>query len=59
MNAIVDVDQLNGVVKERNMLYKALVDLFQACSKLCLEDMDKLEAEINAASAAIDKAGQP
>jgi hypothetical protein len=37
---------------------KALIDLFQACSELCLEDMDKLEAKINAASAAIGKAEQ-
>jgi hypothetical protein len=48
-----------ALVAKHNIQYKALVDLFQACSTLCLEDMDKLEAEINAASAAIGKAGQP
>jgi len=32
---------------------KALTDLFQACSDLPLEEMDRMEAEINAASEAL------
>ena len=34
-------------------LEQALVNLFQACSGLCLDDMNKIEKEINEASAAI------
>ena len=34
----------------------ALVDLFQACSKLCSYDMDKLVEKINAASRALQLA---
>jgi hypothetical protein len=36
----------------------ALENLFQACSRLCLDDMNKLEAEIKEASAALG-AAQP
>ena len=32
---------------------RAAVDLFQACSRLTIDDMDKLEAELNAMSAAL------
>ena len=33
--------------------YAALVDLFQACSELTIDDMQKIEAQINAAARAI------
>jgi hypothetical protein len=39
-----------------NRLYTALVDLFQACSDLPIDEMNRMEKEINAASAAIKSA---
>lgn len=52
------LDNIQGLVRERNMLFSALYNLFQACSNLCLEDMDRLEKEINQASAALNQAAK-
>ena len=43
----------NHAAAELERLQQAAVDLFQACSKLTIDDMDKIEAELNAMSAAL------
>jgi len=52
------IDAMSEILRQRERdksVYSALVNLFQSCAKLCLDDMNKLSKEITDASEAIGR----
>jgi len=49
------MDELVEQSAEKDALYRALNDLFMACSRLTIESMDDLSAEIEQASKALSE----
>jgi hypothetical protein len=48
-----DNEQIAALRTRAENAEAALSNLFMACSKLCIDDMNKIEAEINQAAAAL------